>query len=63
MYGELCDWYLEIVKPRLYADDNAAVSEFALHVLAMRRPQHGRGCADVTIHREIRRAIDVGALG
>ena len=25
VYGELCDWYLEIVKPRLYADDNAAV--------------------------------------
>jgi valyl-tRNA synthetase len=34
VYGELCDWYLEIVKPRLYADDNAAVSRFALHVLA-----------------------------
>ena len=26
VYGELCDWYLEIVKPRLYADDNEAVS-------------------------------------
>ena len=26
VYGELCDWYLEIVKPRLYEDDNAAVS-------------------------------------
>ncbi|HYI18552.1 MAG TPA: class I tRNA ligase family protein, partial [Solirubrobacteraceae bacterium] len=34
VHGELCDWYLEIVKPRLYADDNAAVSRFALHVLA-----------------------------
>ena len=34
VYGELCDWYLEIVKPRLYEDDNAAVSRFALHVLA-----------------------------
>jgi valyl-tRNA synthetase len=33
VYGELCDWYLEIVKPRLYADDNAAVCELALHVL------------------------------
>src|ERR671911_106006 len=34
VYGELCDWYLEIVKPRLYADDNADVSRFAVHVLA-----------------------------
>ena len=34
VHGELCDWYLEIVKPRLYADDNAAVSAFALGVLA-----------------------------
>jgi valyl-tRNA synthetase len=34
VYGELCDWYLEIVKPRLYADDNADVSRFALGVLA-----------------------------
>jgi len=33
VYGELCDWYLEIVKPRLYAEDNARVAEFALHVL------------------------------
>ena len=23
VYGELCDWYLEIVKPRLYDEDNA----------------------------------------
>jgi len=34
VYGELCDWYLEIVKPRLYADDNADVCAFALGVLA-----------------------------
>jgi valyl-tRNA synthetase len=34
VYGELCDWYLEIVKPRLYADDNRAVSRFALGVVA-----------------------------
>ena len=33
VYGELCDWYLEIVKPRLYADDNAQVAAFALSVL------------------------------
>jgi valyl-tRNA synthetase len=34
IYGELCDWYLEMLKPRLYADDNAATAEFALFVLA-----------------------------
>ena len=34
VYGELCDWYLEMVKPRLYDEDNAATAEFALHVLA-----------------------------
>ena len=34
VYGELCDWYLEMIKPRLYADDNRAAAELALHVLA-----------------------------
>jgi valyl-tRNA synthetase len=34
VYDELCDWYLELIKPRLYADDNREVGEFALHVLA-----------------------------
>jgi valyl-tRNA synthetase len=34
VYGELCDWYLELVKPRLYAEDNRAAGELALHVLA-----------------------------
>jgi valyl-tRNA synthetase len=33
VYGELCDWYLEMIKPRLYAEDNADVAAFALHVL------------------------------
>jgi valyl-tRNA synthetase len=33
VYGELCDWYLEIVKPRLYEEDNTDVAAFALHVL------------------------------
>jgi valyl-tRNA synthetase len=33
VYGDLCDWYLELIKPRLYADDNAEVSAVALHVL------------------------------
>jgi valyl-tRNA synthetase len=34
VYEELCDWYLEMLKPRLYEDDNAEAAEFALHVLA-----------------------------
>ncbi len=34
VYAELCDWYLEMLKPRLYAEDNTAAAEFALHVLA-----------------------------
>ena len=34
VYGELCDWYLEIVKPRLYDDEDEDVARFALHVLA-----------------------------
>ena len=33
VYGELCDWYLELLKPRLYEEDNADAGEFALHVL------------------------------
>ena len=34
VYGELCDWYLEWVKPRLAAEDRTAVSETLLHVLS-----------------------------
>jgi valyl-tRNA synthetase len=34
VYGELCDWYLEIVKPRLYDDEDEDVARFALGVLA-----------------------------
>jgi valyl-tRNA synthetase len=34
VYGELCDWYLELLKPRLYEEDNADAAGFALHVLA-----------------------------
>jgi valyl-tRNA synthetase len=34
VYGELCDWYLEMLKPRLYEDDNTDAATFALHVLA-----------------------------
>jgi valyl-tRNA synthetase len=34
VYGELCDWYLEIIKPRLYADEDDGVGAFALGVLA-----------------------------
>jgi valyl-tRNA synthetase len=32
IYGELCDWYLELVKPRLYDGDSHAVRTL-LHVL------------------------------
>jgi valyl-tRNA synthetase len=32
-WSELCDWYLELAKPRLYADDNGAVSSVLLHAL------------------------------
>jgi valyl-tRNA synthetase len=34
VYSELCDWYLELIKPRLYAEDNREPCELALHVLA-----------------------------
>src|SRR4051794_13369614 len=33
VYDELCDWYLELVKPRLYADEDGSATAFALHVL------------------------------
>jgi valyl-tRNA synthetase len=37
VYGELCDWYLEMVKPRLYAEDDpegrAALAATLRHVL------------------------------
>src|SRR3954454_14903574 len=33
VYGELCDWYLELIKPRLYGDGEP-VADVALHVLA-----------------------------
>src|SRR5215211_381392 len=32
-WSELCDWYLEFAKPRLYAEENAAVSGVLLHAL------------------------------
>jgi valyl-tRNA synthetase len=32
-WSELCDWYLELAKPRLYGDDKAAVSAVLLHAL------------------------------
>ena len=32
-WSELCDWYLELAKPRLYGDDRAAVSGVLLHAL------------------------------
>ena len=32
-WSELCDWYLEMAKPRLYQEDNEAVSAVLLHAL------------------------------
>jgi valyl-tRNA synthetase len=32
-WSELCDWYLELAKPRLYGNDNVAVSCVLLHAL------------------------------
>jgi valyl-tRNA synthetase len=32
-WSELCDWYLELAKPRLYGDDNGPVSAVLLHAL------------------------------
>ena len=36
VYGELCDWYLEMVKPRLYeeGEEHRALSATLVHVLA-----------------------------
>ncbi|WP_028060105.1 valine--tRNA ligase [Candidatus Solirubrobacter pratensis] len=34
VYDELCDWYLEMLKPRLYLEDNDEATEFALYVLS-----------------------------
>jgi valyl-tRNA synthetase len=34
IYDELCDWYLEMLKPRLYVEDNDEATEFALYVLS-----------------------------
>jgi len=32
-WSELCDWYLELAKPRLYSEDNGGVSAVLLHAL------------------------------
>ena len=32
-WSELCDWYLELAKPRLYEEDNAQVSAVLLWAL------------------------------
>ena len=34
MWTEFCDWYIELVKPRLYSDDKAA-KQTALYILNM----------------------------
>ncbi|MCD8198850.1 MAG: valine--tRNA ligase [Phascolarctobacterium sp.] len=34
IWGEICDWYIELAKPRLYNKENAAERATAQHVLA-----------------------------
>ncbi|MDP9377393.1 MAG: valine--tRNA ligase [Actinomycetota bacterium] len=34
VYDDLCDWYLELIKPRLYEEHNAEVAAVALYVLS-----------------------------
>ncbi len=63
VYGELCDWYLEMIKPRLYEDDNRAVAALALHVLAetlgARPPDHPvRHRGDLVAHARRGRPAD-----
>ena len=48
VYGELCDWYLELVKPRLYEGDAGAPATL-LHVLTETR--RARAPADPVRHR------------
>ena len=48
VYGELCDWYLELVKPRLYDGDEDAAATL-LHVLA--RDARARPPGDPVRHR------------
>ena len=33
IWDEFCDWYIEMVKPRLYNSDDAASQNAALHTL------------------------------
>ena len=49
VYGELCDWYLEMLKPRLYADDNAAAAD--VRAARAARDARARAPGDPVRHR------------
>ena len=49
VYGELCDWYLELIKPRLYADDNREVGR--ARAVRAGGDARGRAPADPVRHR------------
>ncbi len=40
VWGELCDWYVELIKPALYGDDEAAKEQDAAHAGDGARPGH-----------------------
>ena len=68
VYGELCDWYLEIVKPRLYADDNE--DGRALRARRARRDARDRASGDpvrdrgaLVAHARRRRPADGARAG
>ena len=63
VYGDLCDWYLEMVKPRLYADDNrdgrGARAARARRDARARAPDHPvRDRGDLVVHARRRLAAD-----
>ena len=63
VYGDLCDWYLEMIKPRLYADDNRDVVELgaarARRDAGARAPDHPvRHRGDLVAHARRGRPAD-----
>ena len=49
IYGELCDWYLEMLKPRLYAEDNAETAD--VRAARAGRDARARAPGDPVRHR------------
>ena len=63
VYGDLCDWYLEMAKPRLYADDNRDVARARAACpcrdARARAPDHPvRDRGDLVVHARGRLAAD-----